>query len=370
MTTPQSLENAQDAEIAPGSLLGRTLAAIVGVDEDARAAAEARQIELTKPIGSLGQLEEVGNQLAAIQRRCPPTVPQRCIAVVFAGDHGLTTRGISPWHREVTVQMLINCCRGGASINALAKPAGIEVWPVDVGVACEVPDAPGLRRHRVRSGTADICEGPAMTRHEAIAAIEVGVAVGQEAIAAGADCLIAGEIGIGNTTVAAGLIAAFTGTSPEQTTGRGAGSGDAMLQRKIDTLATLLAAHQLDAADPIGVVAAIGGLEHAAMAGLMLAGAAAQVPVLLDGVIACSAALIADVLAPHAREYMIAGHAGAEPGIVVALDRLDKKALVDLGMRLGEGGGAAIAFPIVQAAAYVLTEMGTFSGAGVNPEHK
>ena len=355
--------------MSSGELLARTIAAIVLTDDQALAAAENRQLELTKPVGSLGQLEWTGNRLCAIYRQCPPPCPRRAIAGVFCGDHGVTAQGISPWHQELTQQMAINVCKGGASINALAAQAGVEVWAIDVGCQLELPESPTLRRCRVRPGTGDITQTRAMTRDEAVAAIEVGIQIAREAVQAGADLLIPGEVGIGNTTVAAAMIAAMTGSDAARVTGRGAGSGDQMLARKIAVVQRALDLHRPDPGDPIGVLSAVGGLEHAAIAGFLLGGAALGVPLLLDGVIACAAALIAVRLCPTAAGYLLAGHAGAEPGIDVALQQLDLQPLVDLGMRLGEGGGAAVAFPIVQASANVLRLMATFSEAAVNADH-
>lgn len=354
---------------AQEQLLQATIAAVRPTDAAALAAAEARQVQLTKPVGSLGQLETTGNRLCAIFHACPPPVPTRAIAAVFCGDHGVQAQRISPWHQEVTVQMTTNVARGGASINALAAQPGIEVWTIDVGVAGDLPELPNLIERRIRNGTGDISREPAMSRAEALAALAIGIELGNEAIAAGADTLIPGEVGIGNTGVAAAIIAAMTGSSAADTTGRGAGSGDEMLARKTAVIQRALDLHHPDPADPVGVLASVGGLEHAAMAGYLLAGAAGGRLLLLDGVIACSAALVAVALCPTVAEYLVAGHAGREPGIQIALATLGLEPLVDLGMRLGEGGGASVAFPIVQASANVLRLMDTFADAGVNEDH-
>ena len=242
--------------IDPGSLLGRTISSITPTDSKALAAAEDRQCQLTKPPGSLGLLEVIGCQLSAICGQVPPPVPTHPVLAVFAGDHGVYEQNITSWPQEVTVQMLINMCYGGASINALAPETGTQIWPVDIGVANGVPDAQGLRRLRGRSGTADFTQTSAMTREEAQRAIEVGIALADQAVAGGADVLLTGEVGLGNTTSASALIAAMTGTDPQLTTGRGAGSDDVMLQRKVDVVRRGIALHDPDPSDPLGVLAA------------------------------------------------------------------------------------------------------------------
>ncbi|NLA29949.1 MAG: nicotinate-nucleotide--dimethylbenzimidazole phosphoribosyltransferase [Propionibacterium sp.] len=352
--------------IDPDSLLGTTLAAITPTNSEALALAEERQNQLTKPPGSLGLLEAIGCQLSAITGEVPPPIPSHPILAVFAGDHGVYDQQITPWPQEVTVQMLINMCYGGASINALAPETGTAIWPVDIGIANTVPDAPGLRRLRVRNGTADFTKQPAMSVAEAQQAIEVGITLANEAIADGADVLLTGEVGLGNTTSAAALIAVLTDTDPELTTGRGSGSDDQMLNRKIDAIRRGITLHQPTAADPLGVLSALGGLELAGMAGFILGGAAHKTPVILDGVLSCASALIAVGLNPDVSGYLIAGHLGDEPGIRVALNRLGLPALCDLELRLGEGSGALIALSIVRAAARVLRDMATFADAGVS----
>lgn len=354
----------------PSDLLSRTVAAIVSTNPTALAAAQAHQAQLTKPAGSLGLLETTGERLAAIHGACPPPFPQHGYATVFCGDHGVAAAGVSAWGQELTAQMAVNACRGGAGINALAAQSGITVHVVDVGMATDIPDCPGLDRRRVRAGTDDFTRGPAMSRQDAVRAIEVGIALADEAIGAGADVLIPGEVGIGNTAVAAALIAVLTSTDPAGTTGRGAGANDDQLSHKVQVIRAGLARHRPDRDDPIGVLAAVGGLEHAAITGYILGGAAHRVPVLLDGVISASAALLARAFNPASADYLIAAHAGAEPGIDTALRHLGLKPLVDLGLRLGEGSGAAVAFPIVQASANVLRLMATFSDANVTAEHR
>lgn len=348
------------------SLLDTTLASIQPVSAEALAAAEERQNQLTKPPGSLGHLETVGNRLAAIAGACPPPVPEPAVIGLFAGDHGVCAQGVSPWPQEVTVQMMLNIGAGGAAINVLGRQAGADVWVTNVGVANDAPEHPGVRDRNVRRGTADFTAGPAMTLAEARAAVEVGITTAFEAVDGGANCLLTGEMGIGNTTPSSALISVFTGTDVATVTGRGAGADDAMLNRKVDVIERGIALHRPDPSDALATVAAVGGLEHAAIAGFILGAAARRVPVVLDGVIACSAACVAVAFHDDVRGYLISGHAGAEPGIQAAVAHLGLRPLVDLGLRLGEGSGAAVALPMVQAAARILNEMATFASAGVS----
>jgi nicotinate-nucleotide--dimethylbenzimidazole phosphoribosyltransferase len=334
---------------------------------DASAALSARELQdrLTKPQGSLGFLETVGVQLAAITGACPPPVPEPATIAVFAGDHGVVRAGVTPWPSEVTAQMVANFCAGGAAINVLARHVGAAVVVVDVGVATPIPgDARGLVRRNVRLGTANLAEGPAMSNDEAVAALGVGADVARDAIENGARLLVTGDMGIGNTTSSAALIAAFTSSSPRDVTGRGTGIDDDMLNVKVRVIESALA-RLPSTATPLDVVAEVGGLEIAALAGFIVAGAAAKVPVLIDGVIAVAAAVVARAFAPDVVGYLIAGHRSSEPGASVGLAHLGLTPMLDLGLRLGEGSGAALAVPLVQAAAKILREMATFDTAGV-----
>jgi len=346
-------------------LLAATIARIGPLDGPAAAAAQLRQLRLTKPAGALGRLEEVSVQLAGLAGVCPPPLPEPATVAVFAADHGVHRQGVTPWPQEVTAQMVANFLAGGAAANVLATQVGATVQVVDVGVAAELPAAPGLLARKVAPGTADMTGDPAMSRDQAVAAVGVGIAVAAELIAAGTRILLTGDMGIANTTASAALIAACTGADPATVTGRGTGIDDAMLAHKVDVVRRALALHRPDPADPIGVLAAVGGFEHAALAGYILGGAASRVPVLLDGVIAGSAALIAQRLCPDALAACIAGHRSAEPGHTVALEHLGLRPLIDLDLRLGEGTGALLALPIVQGAARTLRDMATFDAAGV-----
>jgi nicotinate-nucleotide--dimethylbenzimidazole phosphoribosyltransferase len=324
-----------------------------------------RQNSLTKPAGSLGRLEELSVQLAGIAGTCPPPVPTRPAVVVATGDHGVLAQGVSPWAQEVTALMVDSFCSGRAAVNALAGIVGARVTVLDVGVAAELPGHPRLRRVKVRSGTEDLTERPAMTRNEAARALLAGAGVTEELVAAGVDLLVVGDMGIANPTPAACLIAAFTRSRPEDVTGRGAGIDDATWEIKVKVVERALTRHRLDPGDPLGVLAAVGGLEHAAITGLILGGAAARVPVVLDGVSTNAAALAARAIAPGAVDYLIAGHRSVEPGASAALARLGLDPLLELSMRLGEGTGGLLAIPLIRSAAAALGEMSTFEEAGI-----
>jgi nicotinate-nucleotide--dimethylbenzimidazole phosphoribosyltransferase len=349
----------------PVDPLADVIAAIAPLDEASMTAAAERQDRMTKPRGSLGLLEDVSIRLAGLAGSCPPPLPEPACVAVFAADHGVHAQGVSPWPQEVTAQMVANFLAGGAVVNAFAAQAGAEVTVVDVGVAAPLEPVPGLLPRKIAPGTADFTLGPAMTREQAVATLTVGLEVARDLVAAGNRCLITGDMGIANTTASAALICAFTGADPADATGRGTGIDAAMYARKIEVICRGLARHRPDPADPVGVLAAFGGFEHAALAGFILGGAALRVPVILDGVIAGAAALAAAALAPDAVGACFAGHKSAEPGHAVALSHLGLRPLVDLGLRLGEGTGAVLALPIVQSAARALRDVATFDSAGV-----
>jgi nicotinate-nucleotide--dimethylbenzimidazole phosphoribosyltransferase len=347
------------------SLLDEVRAAIRPPDAGAVAAARERQAQLTKPAGSLGVLEDVSIQLAGLAGACPPPMPEPAAVAIFAADHGVHAQGVTPWPQEVTGQMVANFLAGGAVVNAFAAQAGAEVVVVDVGVAADLDRVPGLLPRKIARGTADFTAGPAMSQDQAVTAMGVGIEVARDLVAAGNRCLLTGDMGIANTTASAALICAFTGRDASEVTGRGTGVDTATLARKIDVVRRGLALNHPDPADPVRTLAAVGGLEHAAIAGFIMAGAALGVPVILDGVIAGSAALAACAIAPGAASCLIAGHRSAEPGHTVALEHLGLRPLVDLDLRLGEGTGALLALPIVQSAVRALRDVATFDSAGV-----
>ncbi|RYP87601.1 nicotinate-nucleotide--dimethylbenzimidazole phosphoribosyltransferase [Nocardioides guangzhouensis] len=327
-------------------------------------AARSRQGSLTKPPGSLGVLEEVSVRLAGIAGACPPPRPQRAVVAVFAADHGVVASGVTPWPQEVTTAMVENFRAGGAAVNVLAREAGADVVVVDIGVASDVKEDEVVWARKVRPGTADLSAGPAMTRAEAAAAVGTGIRVADDLVRRGYDVLATGDMGIGNTTASACLIAHLTGRPAAGITGRGTGIDDVMLAHKTAVVAAAVARVPAGA-DPLDVLAEVGGLEHAGLAGLVLGAAAHRVPVVLDGVIAGAAALVAQALAPAAVDHCFAGHRSVEPGHATALATLGLRPLVDLDLRLGEGSGAVLALPLVRSASAVLRDMATFDSAGI-----
>ncbi|MFG2280952.1 nicotinate-nucleotide--dimethylbenzimidazole phosphoribosyltransferase [Streptomyces asoensis] len=349
----------------PHDLLAETVASVRPLDAKALGEAWERQKRMTKPAGALGMLEIISAQLSGLSRQCPPPIPEPAAVAIFAGDHGVHAQGVTPWPQEVTAQMVANFLGGGAVCNAFATQVGAEVCVVDVGVAADLPATPGLLPRKIRAGTSDMTTGPAMTREEAKQAIEVGIETARDLVAAGNKALLTGEMGIANTTASAALISVFTGADPAEVTGRGTGINDETLARKTEVVRRALEVHQPDPADPIGVLAAIGGFEHAAMVGLLLGGASLRTPVILDGVSAGAAALVARAIAPEVLAACIAGHRSAEPGHVAALNKLGLRPLVDLDLRLGEGTGALLALPLVQSTARAMHEVATFDSAGV-----
>jgi len=355
----------------PHSLLQDTLRGIRPLDAKALGEAWDRQKRMTKPAGSLGMLEIISAQLCGLSRKCPPPIPEPACVAVFAGDHGVHAQGVTHWPQEVTAQMVANFLAGGAVVNAFANQLGAEVCVVDVGVAAELPPAvesgrtTGLLPRKVRPGTDDMTTGPAMTREDALKAIEVGIETARDLVAAGNKVLVTGDMGIANTTPAAALICVFTGEDPSVVTGRGTGINDETHARKVAVIRQALELHRPDPADPIGVLAAVGGLEHAAIAGFLLGAASLRTPVILDGVIAGAAALAAKAIAPEVLAACIAGHRSAEPGHKAALAKLGLRPLIDLDLRLGEGTGALLALPLVQSAARAMHDVATFDSAGV-----
>ncbi len=340
-------------------------ARVAPLDARAMAQAAARHDELTKPPGSLGRLEALGIQLAGIAGTSPPPLPAPAAVAVFAADHGVVASGVTPWPQDVTAQMVANFVRGGAAINAIAAQAGATVRVVDVGVASDLSHLAAISHAKVRSGTADLATGPAMTAAEVCAALDVGAATAAALVDEGHRLLVTGDMGIGNTTASAAVIAACTGRAAADVTGRGTGIDDAMLAHKRDVVAAALARVDGDAGGR-AILAEVGGLEIAALAGFVVGGAAAGVPVVVDGVIALAALCVAHRLVPGVVARTVAGHRSTEPGASVALDHLGLAPLLDLELRLGEGTGACLAVPLVQAAARVLRDMATFGEAAVS----
>jgi nicotinate-nucleotide--dimethylbenzimidazole phosphoribosyltransferase len=334
------------------------------LDAAAGLAAAELHDRLTKPRGALGRIETLGVQLAAISAVVPPPVPAPAAVAVFAGDHGVLAQGVTPWPKEVTAQMVANFLAGGAAINVFARQLGASVTVVDVGVDADLPSAPGLRAAKVRRGTRDLAIEAALDPADVVAALDVGAGVAADLVGAGACALVTGDMGIGNTTPSAAVIAALTGRRAADVTGRGTGIDDATLARKVAAVESGLR-RVPEGAGPLDVLAEVGGLEIAAIAGFVVGGAAARVPVVVDGVIALAGTMAAAVLAPDALGYCVAGHRSTEPGASVALAHLGLEPVLDLGLRLGEGTGACLALPVLEVAARVLAEMATFDAAGV-----
>jgi nicotinate-nucleotide--dimethylbenzimidazole phosphoribosyltransferase len=347
------------------SRLQRLLDSIAAPDGAAGEEAQRRLDQLTKPRGSLGRLEELARRLAEITGACPPPLTH---AVIFtlAGDHGVADEGVSAYPQVVTAQMVETFLRGGAAVNVLARHVGARVVIADLGVAGPLPAHPGLDGCRIASGTRNMTRGPAMTRDQAVAGIEAGIALVERERGRGLDLIGTGEMGIGNTTAASAMVAALTGASPAEVTGPGTGVTPEGLARKQRAVARALAANRPDPGDGVGVLSGLGGFEIAGLAGVVLAGAAHRIPVIVDGFIATAAALAAVRIRPEARHVLLASHRSAEPGHGRALAALGLEPYLDLGMRLGEGTGAALGIGLARAAGRILTEMATFKSAGVS----
>ena len=345
--------------------LSRLRDAIARPAPELGAEAQRHLDSLTKPPGSLGRLEELARRLVEIRGGAAPAVA-RPVIFTFAGDHGVVEEGVSAYPQVVTAQMVENFLRGGAGVNVLARQAGAQVVVADLGVATFLPARAGLLSRRIADGTGNIARGPAMTREQALAAIEVGAELAEAAVADGADLLGLGEMGIGNTTPASAVTAAITGAPVEEVTGRGTGIDDATWRRKVEVVRRALGINRPDRADGIAVLAGVAGFEIGGLAGVVLAGAAHRVPVVLDGFVATAAGLIAVAIAPPARHFLFASHRSVEPGHAAALNCLGLEPYLDLRMRLGEGTGAALFVHLARAAARLYTEMATFKSAGVD----
>lgn len=334
-------------------------------DQDSAAAAQARQAQLTKPAGSLGQLETLSIQLAGITGKTRPQFPRKAV-ILMAGDHGVALEGVSAYPPEVTPQMVLNFLRGGAAVNVLARQAGARVSVVDIGVAYDFEDHPLLVRRKVARGTMNMLKGPAMTTAQAEQAIQVGIDVLEDEYAKGLDLVATGDMGIGNTTPSAAITAVLTGLPIRLVTGRGTGVDDAGLAHKIEVIKAAIAINRVNRNKPMDVLSKLGGFEIAGLVGVILAGAARRLPVVVDGFISGAAALVAAQLAPEVNPYIIASHQSVEIGHKAIWEKLDQKPLLNLGLRLGEGSGAVLAFHLIEAAAHILDEMATFGEAGVS----
>lgn len=353
------------------SLLKETIEGIKPQDQKSRARAHARLEQLTMPYWALGRLLDLAEDLAGMTGSLQPAVKSK-IVVTMAGDHGVTAEGVSKYPSEVTPQMVCNFVNGGAGINALARQAGSRVAVVDMGVAADLSglsEAGKIISKRIAAGTKNMARGPAMSREEAVKSIEAGISVALQ-FGDDTDLFGTGDMGIGNTSPSSAIIAALSGASVREVTGRGAGIDDDRLEHKIDVIQRAMDVNRPDPRDPLDVLAKVGGFEIGGIAGLILGCASLRKPVLVDGFISTAGALIAQRLCPAAGDFMVAAHRSVERGHRVALETLGKEPLLDLDMRLGEGTGAALAMNIVEAAVRVLTEVATFEEAAVSKADK
>lgn len=346
------------------NLLQSTVQSIQPLDETLSAQTRQRLDNKTKPLGSLGRLEEFARRIVAITGQPLPDLSKKVI-FTFAADHGITEEGVSLYPREVTAQMVLNFLNGGAGVNVLARHGGAEVRVVDVGVDHDFGGCPGLIHAKVARGTRNFAKGPAMTGDEMHKALSVGIGLAGRCKEEGIGLVGTGEMGIGNTSPSSAIIAAIGGLSPEQVTHRGTGIGDETLKVKVNAIRTGLELNRPDPADPLDVLRKVGGLEIAAIAGLILGCAANRIPVVVDGFISTAGALIASELHPRVRDYLFAAHESVEVGHRFMLERIGVRPILNLDLRLGEGTGAALAMPLLEAGVKILAEMATFEQAGV-----
>jgi len=350
------------------TLLNDTLTAIAPVTDELDNAIQAHLDDLTKPPGSLGTLEQLAAAYCRIRHTTQPALPVKRI-VCFGGDHGVVAEGISAFPSEVTPQMVMNMLNGGAAINVLARNAGSDLLIVDMGVNDPLSEAPAtLRRFKVRSGTDNIAVGPAMSEDEARAALGAGIRIADEAASEGITLLGTGDMGIGNTTPSTALYCALLGSTPAEITGRGTGLDDAGVAHKTATIEKALQVNRDRLTSPIAILAAVGGFEIAGIAGLILGAAANRTPVVVDGFISTAGATVAIAMCPAVKDYLFFSHMSQEQGHARILSALGATPILDLGLRLGEGTGAALAMGLIDAAIKIYTEMATFSGAGVSSQ--
>lgn len=344
--------------------LTELISTIVAPSQEHVEAAATRLDSLTKPVGSLGRLESLAIQLASIQRTDRPHFDKATV-LVCAGDHGVVAEGVTSFPSEVTVAMVANFAQEGAAVNQISKAVGVDVEVYDVGVMSDTSFVPSVHQVKVGLGTANMCEGPAMSREQACEAMLAGVDAVRTLVEKGASMVCIGEMGIGNSTSAAALTVAFTGATPEQAVGRGAGLDDAGMAKKRAAITRALEINNVADLDPIGVLAAMGGFEIAMMAGIVMGAALCQIPVITDGFIAGSAVLAATSIAPLTKGYVVFSHRSVEPGHTVLYRHFGTEPLFDLDLRLGEGTGAVLAVPFVRAASQVISGMATFAEAGI-----
>jgi nicotinate-nucleotide--dimethylbenzimidazole phosphoribosyltransferase len=341
------------------------LKAIKPMDNLSMETARARQDTLTKPQGSLGKMEDLSVKIAGIQGKPVPQIEHKAI-ITMAGDHGVVKEGVGNWPQEVTTQMVNNFLSGGAGINVLGRHTDTRIIIVDMGIAGELESHPQLISRKIATGTNNIVRGPAMTREQAIKALETGIEVVNTEIEKGLDIVGTGDMGIGNTTASSAIFVAISGMAAEMVTGRGTGIDDKQLEYKISVVKRAIEINKPDAKDPVDILAKVGGFEIGGLAGVMLGAAANRIPIVIDGFISGAAALIATALSPGLKDYLIAAHVSAEAGHRLLLEHIGLEPLLDLDMRLGEGTGAALGIFLAEAATRILNEMATFAEASVS----
>lgn len=335
------------------------------LDKGVMKKARDRLDNLTKPFGSLGRLEEIAERISGIRAQLAPVIKQKVI-FTLAGDHGVVAEGVSAYPSEVTPQMVYNFAKNGAGINVLARHIGARVIVVDMGVATDLEPHPKIVNKKVAYGTKNMAKGPAMTYKQAIQSIKTGIKLVEDELSKGVDIIGGGDMGIGNTTSSSAITSVITGAKVREVTGRGTGINDAILEHKINIIKQALKINQPDSEDPLDVLAKVGGFEIGGLVGIILAGAAHRIPVVLDGFIVGAAGLIAYSLAPQVRDYLFAAHCSIEKGHKIILEKIKLKPLFNLGLRLGEGTGAALGISIVEAATKILNQMATFEEASVS----
>ncbi len=335
------------------------------VDQELQDKVQKRLDNLTKPIGSLGRLEELARRYAAITGKEYPKIRKKVI-YTFAGDHGVVQEGVSAYPKEVTYQMVYNFLRGGAGINVLANHIGAEVWVVDIGVDHDFEEDRGFIKRKIGRGTGNMAEGPSMTREECIKALEVGIELAQGALERGVDILGTGDMGIGNTTPSSAITAVLTGRPVSYVTGRGTGINDEAYLHKVKVIEHSLTINRPDPSDPLDVLAKVGGYEIAGIAGLIIGASAHRIPVVIDGFISSAAALVSVSLKREVAQYLFSSHLSVEKGHEAILEKIGLNPLLDLNLRLGEGTGACLGISLIEAGVKILTEMATFGEAGVS----
>ena len=345
-------------------LLEDTIDKIESLDEEMMEQARERVDNLIKPPKSLGRLEDIAIQLTGITRKLYPTIDQKAI-IVMAADHGVYEEGISSNPQEITFAQTLLFQKGLPGVCAIGRVSGANIIPVDIGIKGEVPDDAGVIKRKIKSGTDNMAKGPAMTREEAIRSVEVGIEIANQEVEKGVNLLGTGEMGIGNTTPSTAILSILGNCDPMEITGRGAGVGEGGIEHKAAVIRKAIEINKPNSADAIDVLAKVGGLEIGGLAGVMLGAAANRIPVVIDGYISTVAALIATSIEPKAKEYFITSHASAEPGGRLANELLGIEPMLNMDMCLGEGSGAALAFPIIEAAVSMMQHMPTFAEVGM-----